>query len=95
MERKKKAVLKTKTKVDKNHMVDVLSEFPNNLIVLKPEIIADYMKNMGGVNCGDHFIGNYQFIRKSKKWYRKIVFWFRCCHGRIIHIVQDGGRTKQ
>lgn len=41
----------------------------------KPDVIVDYTKHMGAVDRADHFISSYQFMRRSKKWYRKIFFW--------------------
>jgi hypothetical protein len=30
---------------------------------------------MGGVDISDQYISSYNFIRKSKKWWRKMFFW--------------------
>jgi hypothetical protein len=41
----------------------------------KPIVICDYNKHMGGVDVSDQYISSYSFIRKSKKWWRKMFFW--------------------
>lgn len=43
--------------------------------VLKPTVIMDYNERMGGVDAADHYISSYLFVRKSKKWWRKMFFW--------------------
>lgn len=68
-------VLTTNHLVDKAHMVQVQSKYPNAPPVLKPQAVVTYTTNMGGVDRSDHFISNYQFMRKCKKWYRKVFFW--------------------
>lgn len=35
----------------------------------------DYNERMGGVDAADHYISSYMFVRKSKKWWRKMFFW--------------------
>jgi hypothetical protein len=30
---------------------------------------------MGGVDVSDQYVSSYSFIRKSKKWWRKMFFW--------------------
>lgn len=44
-------------------------------IVNKPAVIVDYNKMMGGVDTADHYVSSYMFVRKSKKWWRKMFFW--------------------
>jgi len=41
----------------------------------KPVAICDYNKHMGGVDVSNQYISPYSFIRKSKKWWRKMFFW--------------------
>lgn len=69
-------LLTTKHKVSKDHIVDVPSKIPNAPMIPKPEAVAEYTKRMGGVDRADHFISNYQFMRRTKKWYRKLFFGF-------------------
>ena len=42
---------------------------------LKPKVIVEYTKNMGGVETSDHYCASYLFLRKSVKWWRKMFFW--------------------
>ena len=42
---------------------------------LKPKVIVEYTKNMGGVETNDHYCASYLFLRKSVKWWRKMFFW--------------------
>jgi hypothetical protein len=53
----------------KNEVTEVPSRYPNKLPVIKPNVVLDYTKHMGGVNCSDHYIASYQFMRRMKKWY--------------------------
>lgn len=75
--RDKRAVhmLSTFSKGSKSNMTNVPSKWPNKPPTLKPDVIIDYTKHMGGVDRSDHFISSYQFMRRTKKWYRKLFFW--------------------
>ena len=42
---------------------------------LKPNVIVEYTKNMGGVDTCEHYCASYSFLRKSMKWWRKMFFW--------------------
>lgn len=42
--------------------------------ILKPKLILEYNKNMGGVDCSDMVTNSYAAMRKSVKWYKKLVF---------------------
>lgn len=44
-------------------------------MVEKPSVIANYMKNMGGVDTADQYCGTYCFLRRTLKWWRKLFFW--------------------
>ena len=44
-------------------------------MVEKPSVIANYMKNMGGVDTADHYCTTYCFLRRTLKWWRKLFFW--------------------
>lgn len=68
-------MLSTKHKGSKNDVTDVPSKWPNNPPTSKPNVVVDYTKHMGAVDRSDNFISSYQFMRKSKKWYRKTFFW--------------------
>lgn len=43
--------------------------------VVKPTVIIDYNKQMGGVDRADQLCTSYNFARKSVKWWRKLFFW--------------------
>lgn len=68
-------MISTKHKGDKNETSLVPSKWPTKPPTSKPNVIIDYTKHMGGVDRSDHFISNYQFLRQTKKWYRKVFFW--------------------
>lgn len=68
-------MLSTSSKGSKSHMTDVASKWPNRPPTKKPDVVIDYIKHMGGVDRSDHFISSYQFMRRTKKWYRKMFFW--------------------
>jgi len=44
--------------------------------VYKPEAIEDYNLNMRGVDLFDQYLRYYSFIHGSKKWYKKISYYF-------------------
>jgi hypothetical protein len=44
-------------------------------MVEKPSVIANYMKNMGGVDAADQYCAIYCFLRRTLKWWRKLFFW--------------------
>ena len=44
-------------------------------MVEKPSVIANYMKNMGGVDSADQYYATYCFLRRTLKWWRKLFFW--------------------
>lgn len=68
-------MLSTKGNGSVNEMTDVPSKWPNKPPTKKPNVVLDYIKLMGGVDRSDHFISSYQFMRRTKKWYRKVFFW--------------------
>ena len=41
----------------------------------KPEIVQTYNENMLGVDKMDQLAAYYSFLRKSVKWWRKVLFW--------------------
>uniref|UniRef100_A0A1B0GEK4 PiggyBac transposable element-derived protein domain-containing protein n=1 Tax=Glossina morsitans morsitans TaxID=37546 RepID=A0A1B0GEK4_GLOMM len=41
----------------------------------KPQIVLDYIANMGGVDLADQYAATYCFLRKYLKWWRKLFFW--------------------
>lgn len=44
-------------------------------IMLKPKVITEYNKHMGGVDLSDQLRSYYPLGRKSRKWYH-YIFWF-------------------
>ncbi|XP_020297799.1 piggyBac transposable element-derived protein 4-like, partial [Pseudomyrmex gracilis] len=42
---------------------------------VKPDVVLNYNKYMGGVDKADQYTGTYCFMRKSQKWWRKLFFW--------------------
>ena len=40
--------------------------------VIKPEPVCEYIKKMGGVDLGDQMMSYYSFMRRSKKWWKKL-----------------------
>lgn len=68
-------MLSTNNKGSKADMTNVQSKWPEKPPTAKPNVVIDYTKHMGAVDRSDHFISSYQFIRRTKKWYRKTFFW--------------------
>jgi hypothetical protein len=44
-------------------------------LCIKPQIVNEYNQSMNGVDKADQYTVYYSFIRKSKKWWRKLFFW--------------------
>ena len=44
-------------------------------IRMKPMVVDRYNQGMGGVDKADHYAVFYSIKRKSKKWWRKLMFW--------------------
>ena len=42
--------------------------------IRKPQIVLDYNKYMGGVDLSDFLTNKYADMRKSLKWYKKLIF---------------------
>jgi hypothetical protein len=45
------------------------------VIVHKPSVVVNYMKNMGSVETADQYTTSYCFLRKTLKWWQKLCFW--------------------
>ena len=43
--------------------------------VRKPQVVHHYNQSMNGVDIADQCNVYYSFIRRSKKWWRKVFFW--------------------
>lgn len=68
-------VLSTFSKGSNTCRTEILSKWPNQPPILKPDVVINYTKHMGAVDRSDHFISSYQFMRRTRKWYRKMFFW--------------------
>ena len=44
-------------------------------VAIKPSIVDDYNKSMNGLDRADQLTVYYTFVRKSRKWWRKVIFW--------------------
>lgn len=44
--------------------------------IVKPSAIIDYNKYMGGIDVGDQMLSKFHTMRRSKKAYKKIFFYF-------------------
>ena len=42
---------------------------------VKPVVVDKYNQSMNGVNLADQYTVYYSFVRRSKKWWRKVCFW--------------------
>ena len=43
--------------------------------MLKPECVHDYNNSMNGVDRSDQYSVSYPFVRKTRKWWRKLFFY--------------------
>ena len=43
--------------------------------VTKPSVVDVYNNNMNGVDTADQLTVFYSFVRKTRKWWRKVFFW--------------------
>lgn len=68
-------MLSTKHSGNKEEMTLVPSKYASRPPTLKPNVVVDYTQHMGGVDRSDHYIANYQFMRRTRKWTRKLFFW--------------------
>ncbi|XP_035829440.1 piggyBac transposable element-derived protein 4-like [Aplysia californica] len=56
--------------------------------IVKPEVMVQYVKNMGGVYLSDQLMKNYACIRRSVKWWRKFFMHLFCatlCNSYILY----------
>jgi hypothetical protein len=58
----------------KNEVTEVPLRYPNKPPIMKPNMVLDYAKHTGGVNRSCNYIASYQFMRRTKKCYRKMFF---------------------
>jgi hypothetical protein len=57
----------------KNEVIEMPYRYLNKPPIMKPNIVLDYAKHMGGVDCNDYYTASYQFMG-TKKRYRKMFF---------------------
>jgi hypothetical protein len=48
-------ILSTSNSGSKNEVTEVSSRYPNIHCTMKPNVVLDYSKHMGGVDCSDHY----------------------------------------
>ncbi|XP_038123493.1 piggyBac transposable element-derived protein 4-like isoform X2 [Cyprinodon tularosa] len=65
----------------------------NHVPLEVPASLADYQKHMKGVDLLDQMIGYYGFQHRSKKWWRRVFFFFLAmsCHNAYIAARSVGG----
>jgi len=58
-------------------------------MVEKPSVIANCMKNMGGVDTADQYCATYCFLQRTLKWWRKLFLWgleVSIINAYIVHV---------
>ena len=70
---KKKGIIMLSSK-DSAQMTSVTSRATHR-ISEKPVVVDNYNQSMNGVDLADQYTVYYSFIRKSKKWWKKVCFW--------------------
>ncbi|KAK0137988.1 PiggyBac transposable element-derived protein 4 [Merluccius polli] len=65
----------------------------NHVQVVVPTSLADYQKYMKGVDLLDQMVGYYGFQHRSKKWWRRVFFFFLAvsCYNAYIAARSVGG----
>lgn len=53
----------------------VTSRNPTTAAVNKPVLVHSYNQSMNGVDLADQFSAYYNFVRRTLKWWRKLMFW--------------------
>ena len=53
----------------------VRSRNPTRAAVNKPVLVHSYNQSMSGVDFADQFSAYYKFVRRTLKWWRKLMFW--------------------
>jgi len=71
--KKKKPVIMVSTECSAAS-IDVQSRATKQLSS-KPLVVHEYNFSMNGVDKADQYTVYYSFIRRSKKWWRKLFFW--------------------
>ncbi|XP_062583974.1 piggyBac transposable element-derived protein 4-like [Saccostrea cucullata] len=72
---------------DPTHRGQVSRRAAENRVVQVPLMLADYQKNMKGVDLCDQMVGYYQLNYRSKKWWRRIFFYLMMASAHNAYIV--------
>ena len=73
-ERKKKPVIMISTS-SSAAVTTVTSRNRHVQPQVKPVVVDSYNHHMNGVDIADQYAVYYSFVRKTVKWWRKVVFW--------------------
>ena len=63
--------------------------------IMKPHCVTDYNKNMGGVDLQDQQLESVMAIRKTFKWYKKLLFRFILQSALSAHKLSQRGDKKK
>ena len=72
-EKKKKPVIMVSTRA--SAATTTVSSRSTHTPTVKPVVVDSYNHHMNGVDLADQHAVYYSFIRKTVKWWRKVVFW--------------------
>ena len=70
---KKKGIIMISTKDSAN--VTTVTSRATRKSAMKPVVVHNYNQSMNGVDLADQYTTYYSFIRRSRKWWKKICFW--------------------
>ena len=56
------------------NLVPICQKYNEGNYILKPTVVREYNLHMGGVDRIDQQLHNVNLLRKSYKWYKKLVF---------------------
>ena len=83
---KRKGIIMVTTK-DSAMQASVTSRATGRTGVM-PVVVDKYNQSMNGVDSADQYTVYYSFVRRSKKWWRKVCFWlFRSSHCKCLPTV--------
>ncbi len=55
-------------------LVDIRKTTPSGECIMKPQVVLDYNKGRQGTDLSDQLSAYYTCLRRSIKWYHKVVF---------------------
>ena len=70
---KKKEIIMISTK--DNASITSVTSRATGKTANKPVVIDHYNQSMNGVDLADQYTTYYSFVRKSRKWWKKVCFW--------------------